>query len=65
MEASETNKGLDITINLDEAAARCAALQSAILSSHFEVLHYELFRHSLYAMVLNLRLEVKGPLILL
>jgi len=39
---SATNNGLSTTMNADEAVARGAALQSAILSPRFKVLPYEI-----------------------
>ena len=42
LDASATNNGLSTTMNADEAIARGAALQSAILSPRFKVLPYEI-----------------------
>lgn len=42
LDASTTNNGLSTTLNADEAIARGAALQSAILSPRFKVLPYEI-----------------------
>lgn len=42
LDASATNNGLSTTLNADEAVARGAALQSAILSPRFKVLPYEI-----------------------
>lgn len=42
LDASATNNGLSTTLNADEAVARGAALQSAVLSSRFRVLPYEI-----------------------
>ena len=42
LDASATNNGLSTTMNADEAVARGAALQSAILSPRFKVLPYEI-----------------------
>merc|ERR1711976_443510 len=42
LDASATNNGLSTTLNADEAIARGAALQSAILSPRFKVLPYEI-----------------------
>merc|ERR1711953_155989 len=42
LNASATNNGLSTTLNADEAIARGAALQSAILSPRFKVLPYEI-----------------------
>jgi len=45
LDASATNNGLSTTMNADEAVARGAALQSAILSPRFKVLPYEIVEH--------------------
>lgn len=42
LDESATNNGLSTTLNADEAIARGAALQSAILSPRFKVLPYEI-----------------------
>lgn len=42
LDTSATNNGLSTTLNADEAIARGAALQSAILSPRFKVLPYEI-----------------------
>merc|ERR1712038_125213 len=42
LDVSATNNGLSTTLNADEAIARGAALQSAILSPRFKVLPYEI-----------------------
>ena len=42
LKESATNNGLSTTLNADEAIARGAALQSAILSPRFKVLPYEI-----------------------
>lgn len=42
LDANATNNGLSTTLNADEAIARGAALQSAILSPRFKVLPYEI-----------------------
>lgn len=42
LDSSATNNGLSTTLNADEATARGAALQSAILSPRFKVLPYEI-----------------------
>lgn len=42
LDSSATNNGLSTTMNADEAVARGAALQSAILSPRFKVLPYEI-----------------------
>lgn len=45
LDASATNNGLSTTMNADEAVARGAALQSAILSPRFKVLPYEIVEY--------------------
>merc|ERR1712165_473406 len=42
LDVNATNNGLSTTLNADEAIARGAALQSAILSPRFKVLPYEI-----------------------
>merc|ERR1712038_1532912 len=42
LDTNATNNGLSTTLNADEAIARGAALQSAILSPRFKVLPYEI-----------------------
>jgi len=48
LDASATNNGLSTTLNADEAIARGAALQSAILSPRFKVLPYEIIECNPY-----------------
>jgi len=48
LDASATNNGLSTTMNADEAIARGAALQSAILSPRFKVLPYEIIEAQPY-----------------
>eukprot|EP00586_Coscinodiscus_wailesii_P006344 CAMPEP_0172487582 /NCGR_PEP_ID=MMETSP1066-20121228/16713_1 /TAXON_ID=671091 /ORGANISM="Coscinodiscus wailesii, Strain CCMP2513" /LENGTH=853 /DNA_ID=CAMNT_0013254283 /DNA_START=120 /DNA_END=2681 /DNA_ORIENTATION=- len=48
LDASATNNGLSTTMNADEAVARGAALQSAILSPRFKVLPYEIIEYQPY-----------------
>lgn len=45
LDAKATNNGLSTTMNADEAVARGAALQSAILSPRFKVLPYEIIEY--------------------
>lgn len=48
LDSSATNHGLSTTMNADEAIARGAALQSAILSPRFKVLPYEIIEAQPY-----------------
>lgn len=48
LDDSATNYGLSTTMNADEAVARGAALQSAILSPRFKVLPYEIIEYQPY-----------------
>lgn len=48
LDASLQNNGLSTTMNADEAIARGAALQSAILSPRFKVLPYEIVECNTY-----------------
>uniref|UniRef100_A0A7S4NBP9 Heat shock protein 70 n=1 Tax=Odontella aurita TaxID=265563 RepID=A0A7S4NBP9_9STRA len=48
LDAESTNCGLSTTMNADEAVARGAALQSAILSPRFKVLPYEIAEYQPY-----------------
>mmetsp|Transcript_2124 Transcript_2124/g.2404 ORF Transcript_2124/g.2404 Transcript_2124/m.2404 type:complete len:809 (+) Transcript_2124:49-2475(+) len=48
LDSSATNNGLSTTLNADEAVARGAALQSAILSPRFKVLPYEIIECNNY-----------------
>lgn len=48
LDESATNNGLSTTLNADEAIARGAALQSAILSPRFKVLPYEIIECTPY-----------------
>lgn len=45
LRAKDTNNGLSTTLNADEAIARGAALQSAILSPRFKVLPYDIIEY--------------------
>jgi heat shock protein 4 len=45
LDMKATNNGLSTTMNADEAVARGAALQSAILSPRFKVLPYEIIEY--------------------
>jgi heat shock protein 4 len=46
LDVEATNNGLSTTMNADEAIARGAALQSAILSPRFKVLPYEIIEYN-------------------
>jgi len=48
LDVEATNNGLSTTMNADEAIARGAALQSAILSPRFKVLPYEIIEYNPY-----------------
>eukprot|EP00978_Attheya_sp_CCMP212_P029881 scaffold107872_cov51-Attheya_sp.AAC.4 len=48
LDPNATNNGLSTTMNADEAVARGAALQSAILSPRFKVLPYEIIEYNPY-----------------
>lgn len=48
LDINEVNNGLKTTMNADEAVARGAALQSAILSPRFKVLPYEIIEYQPY-----------------
>ena len=50
---SKTNNGLSTTMNADEAVARGAALQAAILSPRFKVKSYEIVEAHIYPIEVN------------
>ncbi len=53
LDMSATNNGLSTTLNADEAIARGAALQSAILSPRFKVLPYEIIEAQPFPVQIN------------
>jgi len=53
LDENKPNYGLSTTLNADEAVARGAALQSAILSPRFKVLPYEIVEYSQKNIVVN------------
>merc|ERR1712048_1265948 len=53
LDEDKPNYGLSTTLNADEAVARGAALQSAILSPRFKVLPYEIVEYSQKNIVVN------------
>jgi len=53
LDMNATNNGLSTTMNADEAVARGAALQSAILSPRFRVAPYEIIEYQPYPILIS------------
>jgi len=53
LDMNATNNGLSTTMNADEAVARGAALQSAILSPRFRVAPYEIIEYQPYPVLIS------------
>lgn len=61
LDLNATNNGLSTTLNADEAVARGAALQSAILSPRFRVAPYEIMEYQPYPVLISWDGDANAP----
>merc|ERR1712157_497901 len=61
LDMNATNNGLSTTMNADEAVARGAALQSAILSPRFRVAPYEIIEYQPYPILVSWEGDANTP----
>merc|ERR1712157_660290 len=61
LDMNATNYGLSTTMNADEAVARGAALQSAILSPRFRVAPYEIIEYQPYPILVSWEGDANTP----